>query len=178
MSMEQLQYPIGKFSIPEQYTPELIHQWTHDIKLLPAMLEKEILHLSDAQLDTPYRDRGWTVRQLVHHLADSHLNAFVRFKLALTEPQTPTINAYRQDDWAGLPDSRLPVKPSLDILRGIHQRWASLLDSMQSHDWEKGFVHPEKGRMVSLKEATGTYAWHGRHHVAHITALKKRQAWK
>jgi uncharacterized damage-inducible protein DinB len=132
--------------------------------------------LSDEQLDTPYRDGGWTVRQLVHHVPDSHLNAYTRFRLALTEPE-PTIKPYDQAAWAELGDSRTaPIAMSLLLLEALHQRWVALLESLAAGDFERRFRHPEIG-LVTLGEVLGMYAWHGPHHVAHITALRHRNGW-
>jgi hypothetical protein len=131
--------------------------------------------LNDAQFDTPYRDGGWTVRQLVHHVFDSHANSYIRFKLALTE-DWPTITAYDEKAWANLADSRLPVNVSLALLTALHSRWVSLLESMSDDDFSKGFNHPENGKQT-LAVALAIYDWHSRHHVAHITALRARQGW-
>jgi hypothetical protein len=132
--------------------------------------------LNDSQLDTPYREGGWTVRQVVHHLADSHANSVIRFKLALTE-DWPTIKPYNENTWAQLPDSKsLPVDSSLTFISAMHERWVALLESMSEADFERGYVHPERGRQ-NLLTALGIYAWHGRHHTAHITSLRARNNW-
>ena len=148
---------------------------TETLRLLPERLRAAVAGLNDAQLDTPYRDGGWTVRQVVHHLADSHANAFIRFKLALTE-DWPTIKPYDEAAWARLPDSRLPIDGSLVFVDALHARLVSLLQAMSEDDFQKGFVHPERGRMT-LAGNLAIYDWHSRHHVAHITRLRERMGW-
>jgi uncharacterized damage-inducible protein DinB len=140
-----------------------------------AAFRAAIEGLTDAQLDTPYRPGGWTVRQLAHHLPDSHLNAYVRFKLGLTESH-PTIKPYDQAAWAGLPDATGPVAPSLDLLTALHQRWTLVLESMSETDFARTINHPEAGSL-RLDQLLAMYAWHGRHHTAHVTSLKERQKW-
>ena len=168
-----LRYPIGRFS----YTPGQDRGPQIDaIARLPQQLRDAIAGLDDRQLDTPYRDGGWTVRQVVHHVPDSHLNAYTRFKLALTEA-TPTIKPYDEAKWAALPDGRTgPIAPSLSLLEGLHARWVSLLQSMTAADFERTLNHPENG-MQTLDRMVGLYAWHSRHHLAHITELRTRQGW-
>jgi hypothetical protein len=170
---EQLKYPIGKFIVPVTYTNEDIRGWINDIKELPGKLRQTIITLNETQLDTPYRPGGWTLRQVVHHVADSHLNAMIRFKWALTEDQ-PTIKAYKQSDWALLPDYRLPVEPSLKLLEGLHQRLVALFESFTEDDWDRSFIHPETGATITLKRNLALYAWHSKHHLAHITETMKR----
>ena len=131
--------------------------------------------MNDAQLDTHYRPGGWTVRQTVHHVADSHLNAYVRFKLALTE-DTPTIRPYDEAEWAELPDSTMPLENSFKIIEGVHSRWVNLLNSMSDDDYQKKLVHPESGEWT-LEKFLGLYAWHSKHHTAHITKLAEREGW-
>jgi len=144
--------------------------------VLPARLCAAVAGLNDSQLDTPYRDGGWTLRQVVHHLADSHANSVIRFKLALTE-DWPTIKPYDENAWAQLSDSKsLPIDSSLSFISAMHERWVALLESMSEADFERGYVHPERGRQ-NLLTALGIYAWHGRHHTAHITALRARNNW-
>jgi uncharacterized damage-inducible protein DinB len=145
------------------------------LRELPERLTAAILGLDDAQLDTPYREGGWTVRQLVHHLPDSHANCYVRFKLALTE-DWPTIKSYDEAAWANLADSRLPVDVSLALITALHARWVSLLESMSEDDFRKGYNHPENGKQT-LAVALALYDWHSRHHTAHITTLRARQGW-
>jgi len=132
--------------------------------------------LTDEQLDTPYREGGWTLRQTVHHVADSHINSFCRFKLALTEDDPPTIRPYYEDRWADLPDSNLPVEVSLKIIEGVHQRWTRMLKTMTDADFEREFIHPETGPW-KLEKALAMYAWHSRHHTAHITSLRETNNW-
>jgi hypothetical protein len=171
-----LQYPIGKFERPESISADHRRGWIEDLVRAPAALRLAVAGLSDSQLDTPYRPGGWTVRQVVHHLPDSHLNAYTRFKLALTE-ETPVIKPYDEASWAELPDSRLPVEPSLQLLASLHERWTALLRGLKEEHFGRGFHHPGHGRVVRLDETLGIYAWHGRHHTAHVTALRKREGW-
>ena len=169
--VEQAKYPIGKFKAPASYTHHDLHQWIEDIKALPAQLRIAVMQLNEKQLDTPYRTGGWTIRQTVHHVADSHANAFIRFKLALTE-DNPTIKPYNEADWALLADSRLPIEPALRMLEGIHMRWVALLESLSEEQWDRCFIHPEMGAKVPLRRSLGLYAWHGKHHLAHIKSVK------
>jgi hypothetical protein len=176
--MEKLRYPIGKFRRPANFTGEVLRDYITVIQGFPAKLRAETEHLSDDQLDTPYRPEGWTIRQVIHHCADSHLNAFIRFKLALTE-ETPAIKPYNETAWAELPDSKtMQVQPSLFIMEGIHQRWARLLRNFGYNEWKKTFYHPEEKTQIALDESTGRYAWHCSHHLAHITSLKKKMRWR
>jgi uncharacterized damage-inducible protein DinB len=164
--------------MPAAWNAGDVPRWRTDLAELPARLRAAIAGLSDAQLDTPYRDGGWTVRQTVHHIADSHLNAYCRFRLALTE-DAPTIKPYLETRWAELPDARTaPIAPSLEILSGVHSRLNSLLEAMTPAEWQRGFVHPEHGRTMTLWQTAALYAWHSRHHVAHITGLRARKGWK
>ncbi|MES2828741.1 MAG: putative metal-dependent hydrolase [Bacteroidota bacterium] len=174
--LEVLRFPIGKFSQPSVLTDEIISSYIQAIAEFPGKMNRETSLLSDEQLNTPYRPDGWTIRQVVHHCADSHLNSFVRFKLALTEDE-PIIKPYFEERWAELPDSQLPVAASLSLLQGLHERWAILLASLTSEQLDRTFVHPEHGKHFSLKETIGIYAWHCEHHLAHITELKKRKGW-
>ena len=170
-----LQYPIGEHATIEPPTPEQVDAWIDDIAALPAALRRTVAPLTDSQLDTPYRPGGWTVRQVVHHLPDSHMNSLVRFKWALTE-ERPLIKAYDEQAWAELPDSRGPVAPSLDLLETLHRRWMALLRGLTWAQLQREFVHPESGAVV-LAESVGDYAWHGRHHLAHIQRLLAREGW-
>jgi hypothetical protein len=167
-----LRYPIGDFD-PSQADR------TRDIAAiagLPSALREAVAVLTNSQLDTPYRDGGWTVRQLVHHVADSHINAYVRMRLALTE-DWPTIKPYEESEWAKLEDARtLPVVVSLDLLGSLHLRWVVLLRSFTDADWARGYLHPESGR-ETLEVVAAIYSWHSRHHVAHVTELRKRMGW-
>ena len=168
-------YPIGRFKPAASSDAATRNEHIHTVSLLPAQLRAAVSGLSDAQLDTPYREGGWTVRQLIHHVADSHANSFIRFKLALTE-DWPTIKPYDEAAWARLADSTLPIDPSLAIIEALHERWVGLLESMTDDDFKKGFIHPENGRQ-DLAKALAIYEWHGRHHTAHITGLRARNCW-
>lgn len=174
-NLEDLQYPIGRFVPTASMIPAVRESFIGQIREMPARLGRAVAGLDDSQLDTPYREGGWTVRQVVHHLADSHANSFVRFKLALTE-DWPTIKPYDEAAWARLPDSLQPIEPSLKLIEGMHTRWAALLDAMSEDQFHRGFNHPERGRQT-LSQAVAMYAWHGRHHTAHITVLRHRQGW-
>jgi DinB family protein len=175
--MEDLRYPIGEFQYagePDQRQREL---WIEEIAATPVHLRAAVAGLSPHQLDTPYRDKGWTVRQVVHHLPDSHLNAYTRIKLALTE-EVPVIKPYEEARWAELPDGRAaPIEPSLNLLESLHQRWVLLLRQLTPADFRRRFLHPEHGRPFELQETLALYAWHGRHHVAHIASLRRRKGW-
>jgi hypothetical protein len=168
-------YPIGKFRRADANLSD--HEAAiATLAALPENLRAAVDGLSASQLDTPYREGGWTVRQLVHHVADSHMNAAIRVRLALTE-EWPTIKPYDEKLWAQLSDaSTAPVEPSLNLLTALHKRWVLLLRSLTEEQWQRGYVHPENGRQT-LAEATALYAWHSRHHVAHITELRKRRGW-
>ena len=176
-----LQYPVGKFAWTRSGEGLLAseaerQQWLAEIEEMPARLRAAIAGLTEAQLDTPYRPEGWTVRQVVHHLADSHLNSYVRFRLALTEDE-PTIKPYEQQLWANLTDARTAaVEISLSLVDTLHQRWVLLLRSLKPQDFARAFKHPELGR-VTLERNLALYAWHGKHHVAHITSLRQRSGW-
>ena len=172
-----LRYPVGKFNwdvpVSEAEYPKLIAQ----IAETPGALRSAVAGLSPNQLETPYRLGGWRVKQLVHHIPDSHLNAYTRFKLALTEVE-PTIKPYDEAAWAELPDSQeVPIDVSLDLLASLHARWVALLRSMDAGGFRRTLRHPEHDRVLTLGQMLGLYAWHGRHHVAHITALRKREGW-
>ena len=175
--MSDLRYPVGKFDAKNPITAESRAAAIRDIAALPDTLRAALAGLDDAQLDTPYRPDGWTVRQVVHHLADSHLNAYTRVKLALTE-DNPTIKPYLEKEWAELFDSRtLSVAPSLGIIDGVHQRWVAVLGRLADDDFARTVVHPEHGRMLSIDFRTALYAWHSLHHVAHVTELRTREGW-
>lgn len=173
--IDELRYPIGKFSRPASNDATTRAAHIQTLRDLPKKLRNAVSGLSDAQLDTPYRDGGWTVRQVVHHLADSHANSFIRFKLALTE-EWPAIIAYDENAWANLADSKIPVDVSLDFIEALHSRWASLLETLTEEEFKKGYVHPKSGRQ-DLALALAIYAWHCNHHTAHITALRTRKGW-
>ena len=170
-----LRYPIGEFSPPRDIQRDRIDAWIDDIAALPTDLRRTVAPLSDVQLDTPYRPGGWTVRQLVHHLPDSHLNSLIRCKWALTEDR-PSIKAYDEKAWALLPDCREPVDVSLDLLEALHRRWVGLLRALSGTELQREFVHPDSGP-TTLAETVGAYAWHGRHHLAHIERLIEREGW-
>lgn len=174
---EQLRYPIGKFAIPDVLDYAEIENLIKDISEFPKNLKQAVLIVGDKRIDQPYRPEGWTVRQLVHHCADSHINAYSRFKLALTE-NTPTIKPYEEAEWAKLTDSKLPVSVSLQLLEALHLRWTELLKSLTLEELNKEFVHPEHGRAMSLKVAIAMYSWHCRHHLAHVVELIKKEGWK
>lgn len=173
MTDELLQYPIGKFKTPVSYTQHDINGWINDLNEFPGRLRNVVIRLNEDQLNTPYRPGGWTLRQVIHHLADSHMNCIIRFKWALTE-NNPTIKAYQEADWALLPDYRLPIEPSLKMLDGIHQHLVALLSGFTENEWNRTFVHPESGATISLKRNLALYSWHGKHHLAHITETLKR----
>lgn len=170
IDIEFLKYPIGKFQIPNEISLEKIQEAAEIIKAFPKNLFMAVSPFSTEQLDTPYRPGGWTVRQLVHHCADSHMNAFVRFKLALTE-DNPTIKPYEEAEWAKLPDYSLPVEPALALIKAVHLKLGTLLESMSPEDFQRTYFHPESKRTQSLGEVALMYAWHSQHHLAHIQHL-------
>jgi len=178
MTLEETKYPIGRFEKPDIITTEILNNNIKVIELFPSRLRVEVEKLTDEQLDTQYRPDGWTIRQVVNHLADSHMNSLIRFKLALTE-EKPIIKPYFEDRWGELEDSKnIPIEPALKILEGLHNRWVVLLKSLSKKDLEKSFIHPEHGKEFRLDEIIGIYAWHCNHHLAHITTLKKIKNWK
>ena len=171
-----LRYPIGRVEIQSDLDPEQRREMISRIERTPDRLREAVAGLNAEQLDTPYRPGGWTVRQLVHHVPDSHLNAYVRFKLALTEHE-PAIKTYDEGRWAELPDSRsVPVEVSLALLENLHRRWVALLRALPPADFQKTLQHPDRGPMT-LDQALGLYAWHGDHHVAHVASLRQRMGW-
>jgi uncharacterized damage-inducible protein DinB len=169
------QYPVGKFTVEENLSDARRSELIGQIAAAPGKLRDALRGLDAKQLDTPYRDGGWTVRQVAHHLADSHMNAYVRFKLALTE-DFPTIKPYDQKLWAETADTRAPAEASVELLDALHLRWVALLKSMNAADFKRRLKHPELGEVV-LEKYLGMYAWHSRHHVAHITSLRERMKW-
>ncbi|MGI8742726.1 MAG: YfiT family bacillithiol transferase [Bryobacteraceae bacterium] len=174
--MEDLSYPIGKFHYAGEITDERRRELIDQIAETPAKLREAVAGLDDSQLDTPYRPGGWTVRQVVHHVPDSHLNSYVRFHLALTEEE-PAVKGYDEKLWAALPDARTgPIAVSLALLDSLHERWVLLLRSMQPGQFARTFRHSDLG-LVTLDRNVALYAWHGRHHVAHITGLRERMQW-
>jgi hypothetical protein len=172
-----MQYPIGQFE-PQPYGDKLFQQWITDIRYLPGLLEQSVLNLDAAQLHTPYREGGWTPHQVVHHVADSHMNALIRFKLALTEDQ-PVIKPYDEEAWARLADvEALPVNISLTLLHALHSRWFELVKGLDETTlMNRSVIHPQHGKQMSCWHLLGMYSWHGRHHVAHITSLRERMGW-
>jgi uncharacterized damage-inducible protein DinB len=171
-----LRYPIGKAETQAELDPEQRRELISRIERTPDRLREAVAGLNPEQLDTPYRPGGWTVRQLVHHVPDSHLNAYTRFKLALTEDE-PAIKTYDEGRWAELPDSRsVPVEVSLALLENLHRRWVALLRALPAADFQKTLRHPDWGQMT-LDQVLGIYAWHGDHHVAHVTSLRQRMGW-
>jgi hypothetical protein len=171
-----LRYPIGKFE-PQPFSERQKKQWLQDIQFLPGLLEQAIENLDEKQLDTPYREGGWTSRQLIHHVADSHMHAYIRTKLALTE-DNPTIAPYKEELWALQEDvQRVPINISITLLYTLHTRWNSCLLSLKNDEFNRTYFHPQQQKSVQLWNVLGLYAWHGLHHVAHITELRKRNNW-
>ncbi|MDQ3138534.1 MAG: putative metal-dependent hydrolase [Gemmatimonadota bacterium] len=175
--MTDLRYPIGQFSYDGAMTSARRAGCVARIAAAPGRLRAAVSGLDDARLDTPYRPGGWTVRQVIHHVPDSHLNAYTRIRLALTE-DTPTIKPYEEARWAELPDARtLPVEVSLTLLDALHARWVALLGCLGAADGARRFRHPEHGRLMTVDELLAMYAWHGEHHAAHVTGLRERMGW-
>lgn len=174
--LQKLRYPIGFFQPPNEINYLLLEDWIGQLMVFPSILTDLVKGLNEKQLDTPYRPDGWSIRQVVHHLADSHMNSYIRFKLALTE-ETPTIRPYYEDRWAVLPDYQADIKPSLTLLTGLHVKWVALLRSLVPEDFTKKFIHPEHGEEFTLDWNVGNYAWHGNHHYAQIEQLLKRMDW-
>lgn len=175
--LEKLKYPIGKFEFPTEFTPQYLSAKIEEIESFPERLKKETLHLTEEQLNTPYRPDGWTVRQVIHHCAESHMNCYIRIKWALTE-NNPVIKPYDETLWSELPDNlNMPIQPTLTLLEGLHHRLTFILRNLSNTDLEKSFIHPENNSEYKIKQLIGTYAWHGNHHLAHITTLKKRKNW-
>jgi hypothetical protein len=173
--LDDLRYPIGHFNPPAVSMSGIRAAQIQTLRLLPERLRAAVAGLNDAQLDTPYREGGWNARQVVHHVADSHANGYIRFKLALTE-DWPTVRPYDQAAWAELADYKLPIEDSLAFIEALHARWVALLESLTDADFRRGFIHPEDGR-ATLAKALAIYDWHSRHHTAHITSLRARQGW-
>jgi len=171
-----LRYPVGKFLPKDEYSQNEIAKFISRIESLPANLEKEVSHLTPSQLDTPYRDGGWTVRQVVHHLADSHMNAYIRFKWTLTE-DTPLIKAYFEKLWAETPEVNGDPILSISLLKALHRKWVVLLRGLNTSDLKKEFIHPETKKHVRIENLMGLYAWHGEHHLAQLVALRTRSGW-
>ena len=177
MNLVEKKYPIGEFSIPETITDQMLDGYICDIKNFPGKLKNLLENWTEAQLDNQYREGGWTVRQLINHLADSHANSFIRFKLALTE-ENPTIKPYDEAKWAELQDSRnIEIKPAMRMLKGLHQRWHYLLKTLTNKEFARTFHHPEQNKNYSLREYLAFYSWHCNHHFAHMENLKKDKGW-
>lgn len=178
LDLEKLKYPIGKFITPEIFSDDYILNKILEIESFPERLKKETTHLTNDQLDTPYRPGGWTVRQVIHHCAESHMNCFIRIKWALTE-NNPVIKPYDENLWSDLPDNlQMPIGSSLSLLEGLHARLTFIMKNLSETKLEKSFVHPENNSEYKIKDIIGLYAWHGNHHLAHITTLKKFKNWK
>ena len=173
---ERLRFPVGRFVPPDAVTPADRERWIGEIAALPGQLRTLAERMSEAQLDTPYRPDGWTVRQVLHHVPDSHMNALIRVKLALTEDK-PVIKPYDEARWAELADTRLtPVSVSLALLEALHARWTTLLRALGADEWRRSFVHPEHGRAMTIESATAMYAWHSRHHLGHVQLVAGQAA--
>lgn len=176
-NLESLKYPVGKFTSPTQIGEVNLAEAIAYLKKFPQLLSDAVANLDDEQFNTPYREGGWTVKQLVHHIADSHMNAYIRFKLALTE-ESPVIKPYQEASWAELKDSQITeVKVSLQLLGLLHQRWTNLIESMSDEDFKRTYMHPQYQTITPLWNALALYYWHSRHHLAHITSLKNRLKW-
>lgn len=174
--LSELRYPTGKFQKPESYTSDLRTTYVQRFKELPGLLRQATHNLTVEQLDTPYRAEGWTTRQIVHHLADSHINSFARFKHTLTEDH-PTIKTYDQDKWVQGSDAQLGIESSLDILTGVHKRLSHMTGNMSEAEWNRQLHHPEMKADLSLNDMAALYSWHGHHHLAQIIELKRRKGW-
>jgi hypothetical protein len=172
-----LRYPIGQYE-PKIFSSILKEEWERDIKFLPLLIEKSVQNLDETQLNTPYREGGWTVTQVVHHVADSHVNAYCRFKICLTEESPTTIRPYDEKLWAEMSDTKnLPINISLTLLHALHIRWYEILRNVKDEEWKRTIYHPEHRRTFTLWHLLGSYSWHGRHHVAHISNLRERMGW-
>ncbi len=178
MDLESLKYPIGRFKASETYPPEDVRTNIQIISALPSKFINLLGGWTEEQYDTPYRPDGWTIRQLIHHVADSHINAYVRFRLALTE-ENPTIKPYKEDRWAELPDAKTaPVDLSLQLMKNVHLRWVLLMNSMDANDLARTYTHPESGRTFPLDQVIALYAWHSEHHYQHAYTLAEREGWR
>jgi hypothetical protein len=176
-NMEHLQYPVGRYQKPDTYTPELLQEWIKVLDVLPLWMDACIENLDEAQLRVPYREGGWTIQQVVHHVADSHMNAYIRLKLALTE-ENPTVKPYDEKAWAELADVRLvPVNVSVTMIHALHRRLVAMLQNMQPADWQRTYYHPQHKRDFPVWEMVAMYAWHSRHHTEHIMQLRRRLNW-
>lgn len=177
MQEDELKYPIGKFQTKLDYTPEEIQSFINRIEAVPTYYKQELQHLTDQQLDTPYREGGWTLRQVMHHVADSHMNAYIRMKWALTEAG-PIIKAYEEKLWAGTPETKAAPALSWNLLIALHAKMVVLAKQISLADLERTFTNPQSNKVIRIDQLLGMYAWHGDHHLAHITSLKKRMDWK
>jgi len=176
-SLDELKYPIGKYKAPEAINENQISAWIDQINDLPSKLRTAVSGLNDKQLDTRYREGGWTLRQVVHHIPDSHMNAYIRFKLTVTE-EKPTIRPYYENRWAECEEAKTAdVTVSIDLLESLHRRWVLFMHSLKYEDFERSYIHPEHNKTFTLKEVTGLYAWHGEHHLQHIFMTKQRNNW-
>lgn len=175
-NIDILKFPLGRFDWSRKVSARDRKKALRTIKRFPVQIKKAIKGLNEEQLNTSYRPEGWTIRQVVHHCADSHMNAYIRFKLALTE-ERPTIKPYDQTEWAKLPDSKLDPAISLALIKGVHTRWVTIMENMTDAEWELGYIHPEHNAWQQLKQIAVMYAWHCEHHRAHITGLRERQGW-
>lgn len=176
--LEQLAYPIGRFTTPEAHGETERNKWISVLEACPRWYDYSVENLDEAQLATPYRPGGWSVVQVVHHVADSHINAYTRLKLALTE-DIPLIKPYQERAWAGLPDVQsVPVNVSITLLHALHRRWVAVLRQLAAADWDRSYQHPEMDRLLSLWEMTAMYAWHSKHHFEHIMKLRERMGWR
>ena len=176
-TLEQLKYPIGQHVFPEQFDKSLISDWIGVIEAAPSWLDLCIENLDARQLETPYRPEGWTINQVIHHMADSHMNGVARVKFALTE-NNPTIMPYNEKAWALLSDvANTPVNVSITLLHALHRRWGQMLRNLKPEDWKRTYYHPEDKRQVAVWQMTDTYVWHSKHHVAHIRQLRERMGW-
>ncbi|MGB3463826.1 MAG: putative metal-dependent hydrolase [Cyclobacteriaceae bacterium] len=177
MELEVLKYPIGQVEIPEDISQAMIDEAINRLEQLPSRYSKSLEHLDENQLNSPYRPNGWTIRQVVHHVAESHMNGFIRFKWALTE-DTPSIKAYHEQLWADHTDVKdAPVAIGLHLIAALHAKWVYLMKGMTDAEWARKYFHPEADRTFMLKESLIVYDWHGKHHLAHITSLRERMGW-
>ena len=178
ITLEELKYPIGRYKQPDAYTPQLLKEWVAVLQALPSWMDACIENLDESHLQTSYREGGWTIQQVVHHIADSHLNAYIRLKLALTE-DNPTVKPYDENAWAKLIDTQVvPVNISITMVHTLHRRMVALLNHLQPAEWERTYFHPEHKRNFPIWEMVAMYAWHSRHHVAHITQLREHMNWR
>lgn len=175
--LEKAKYPIGRYKAPEKYDAGMQNEWINEIEALPGWLDHVIENLDAAQMEVPYREGGWNTRQVIHHIADSHINAYVRHKLLLTE-DNPTVKPYDENRWTLLPDVEIvPVNVSITMLHAMHRRWGIMLRNIEQEDWERTYYHPEDDMLVPLWTSVDMYAWHGRHHMEQVRSLRERMGW-